>query len=401
MQGSWIPAMLLALGVCCAAAAAVQDSKGEDQPMSTPNAALQYYQGIVQLMEYVQILNREQSAERYKILEDGHRANLDETAAEVVGGCERALSYLHRGARMTYCDWGLPLEEEGLNTLMLHLWEAKLLSRAACLRARLHFKENNPTAAVDDLVAVLALSRHVANEGRDGHMPLLVEGEIELRAVDVAACHLPQLDLATAQRLADCLERLPDLQPLENLVRTDAKLWIDWHVAYAEEAIETGQWDENWLTTRLCFREDGDIRMLKDAAGGTPEGLLRLANASRKYFEEAATLIALPKEQYRTQWAALEKRAKAENAAFAVSLLPSISCLRDLHDRNRARRAMFKAAVEVIHGEGPKVLEEVPDPFGTGPFEYHALPDGFELRYQITDYAREPVVLKVGVGESI
>ena len=59
-------------------------------------------------------------------------------------------------------------------------------------------------------------------------------------------------------------------------------------------------------------------------------------------------------------------------------------------------RALFRAALAVANG-GPDKLKEAQyrDPFGTGPFEYRARPQGFELVAKLT-VRGEPVKLTVG-----
>ena len=60
-------------------------------------------------------------------------------------------------------------------------------------------------------------------------------------------------------------------------------------------------------------------------------------------------------------------------------MLPAIVKVIDARDRNRARLALLEAAVDVARN-GREALAKHRDPFGTGPFEYVARPQGFELR---------------------
>ena len=60
-------------------------------------------------------------------------------------------------------------------------------------------------------------------------------------------------------------------------------------------------------------------------------------------------------------------------------MLPSVIKVVDARDRYRARFAMLKAAVAVAR-DGQAALAKHNDPFGQGPFEYKALPQGFELK---------------------
>ena len=62
-----------------------------------------------------------------------------------------------------------------------------------------------------------------------------------------------------------------------------------------------------------------------------------------------------------------------------------------------ARAAMLKAAVAVAAG-GAEKIKDFRDPYGQGPFEYKALPQGFELQSKLTVEGK-PVTLKVGAAK--
>ena len=88
-------------------------------------------------------------------------------------------------------------------------------------------------------------------------------------------------------------------------------------------------------------------------------------------------------EEVETAWAALEQEAKAENAPMAMVELDSMAALRKTNDQAQARRAMFKAAVAVVHRGGGERLDQFRDPFGTRPFTYRALSEGFQLQSEL------------------
>jgi hypothetical protein len=63
-------------------------------------------------------------------------------------------------------------------------------------------------------------------------------------------------------------------------------------------------------------------------------------------------------------------------------------------NRNQVRMAMLLAGIAVAEG-GPEKLEDIKDPFGTGPFEYRALEHGFELKSKLI-VEDQPVTLRIG-----
>jgi hypothetical protein len=78
----------------------------------------------------------------------------------------------------------------------------------------------------------------------------------------------------------------------------------------------------------------------------------------------------------------------------AAFLIPQIDNLLAKERRSQARVAMLLAAIAVAEG-GPNQLKDIDDPFGSGPFEFHKLDKGFELKSQLR-YEGEQVTLKIG-----
>jgi hypothetical protein len=74
--------------------------------------------------------------------------------------------------------------------------------------------------------------------------------------------------------------------------------------------------------------------------------------------------------------------------------LPDVEQLLAKEHRNDARMAMLLAAVAVAES-GPEKLKAIKDPFGDGPFEYHALDSGFELQSTL-EFEGKPVALTFG-----
>jgi hypothetical protein len=81
---------------------------------------------------------------------------------------------------------------------------------------------------------------------------------------------------------------------------------------------------------------------------------------------------------------------------LATGELETMGFLRKVYDQARARRAMFQAAVAIVHRGGPARPKEFEDPFGAGPFKYRALPKGFELLSKLTEHQHKHVTLTVG-----
>jgi hypothetical protein len=140
----------------------------------------------------------------------------------------------------------------------------------------------------------------------------------------------------------------------------------------------------------LGSEESEEIMKLVDDKSA--ERLIQALEALGPFYAEQRRLVGLPRDQFLAQWPAAQAKQSANPVARVM--LPATTKIVDARDRYRARFAMFRAAVAVVR-DGQGALAKHPDPFGSGPFEYKALPQGFELRSKMT-YEGKPVTLTVG-----
>src|SRR5439155_12326489 len=118
------------------------------------NAALKYWQAFTQ-MNFTK--------EQEKLLEEWSKAPLDAATDKLLDSAKMALLYLHRGAKLDACDWGLDYED-GPGLLLPHLAKSRALTRLAALHACREFAQGRAPAAVDDALAALALARHANSD---------------------------------------------------------------------------------------------------------------------------------------------------------------------------------------------------------------------------------------------
>src|SRR5947209_3896085 len=98
-----------------------------------------------------------------KVVHGWETVPLDAAAKKVVDQSSAALDYLHRGAKLDKCDWGLDYDD-GIRLLMPHAGKARTLAQLAALRARSEFERGDAKAGVADVVAMLNLARHVQTD---------------------------------------------------------------------------------------------------------------------------------------------------------------------------------------------------------------------------------------------
>src|SRR4051812_21449087 len=101
----WIPLALLfslALLPSPPAGAEVADAKSD----LGANAAMKYWQAFAQMPA----LDREQEA----LLGEWNKVPFDPAALKLIATSEKSRLYLHRGAKLSRCDWSLDYED-GMN----------------------------------------------------------------------------------------------------------------------------------------------------------------------------------------------------------------------------------------------------------------------------------------------
>jgi hypothetical protein len=348
------------------------------------NAALMYWQAFALMPN----LDKEQE----KLLQDinnvaeWQKLPLHPEAQKLVEASQASLMYLHRGAKIARCDWGLDYND-GVSLMMPHLAKARDLVRLAALRARIEFERGNRKAARADTAAMAALARHVASDPI--MISILVGTGLEGVVVDVVAPYVPDLKASHAQAVA-MFEALPRAARLDEsiLLEKDYMARSIIRTLKEEELREPGAGLKLWNNFVLGSSVADSVKDIKDVneAIRLTEGLLPL-------YDDLARYVALPNDRFAAEYPAFKEKTKADNAVAGL-LLPAIDNIRAKQQRLQARMAMLLAGVAFVEGGAAK-LNQIKDPFGSGPFEYKALEPGFELKSKLL-YEGQPVTLVIG-----
>jgi hypothetical protein len=369
-----VPSLLL-LVPCCTALATAQ---APARPEAAANAAVQYWQAFA----FMPTLDKDQE----KLLADWDKVPLDAAAQKLLAASHNSLMYLHRGAKLKHCDWGLEYDD-GISLLLPHLAKARDLARLAALHARHEFERGNKGALRDDATAIMTLGRHV---GRDpvmicGLVRILIEGI----AIDLVAPYVPAMKAPHAQALAT-FEALPPAATFQQTILFEKKYFAGWMIRKLkeEEAKKKGAGLILWRKF-MDSPETPDVLKQIDSI----EEVLRQMEEVLPNYDELARLVALPKAEFDKQYESFTKEAPPGDVLLGA-LLPAVDKVLAKDHRNQARMAMLLAAIAVAEG-GPEKLKDIRDPFGTGPFEYRALDRGFELKSMLI-YEGQPVPLTVG-----
>jgi len=344
------------------------------------NAALKYWQAFAHLPP--------RNDEQQRRIGDWRATPLDAQARRLVEDSQNSFLYLRRGAALPRCDWSLNYED-GIGLLLPQLDRSRTLTLLACLRARLALADGHPAEAIDDILSVFALGRHIADPIM---VSLLVDYSLEQNAIDAVALMLPKLDAGALRRVAERLDALPTAGTLEQTLVTERDYFSAWAIRWLKEQEKSGGGDLKGKVKSLMLGSEGADEILRLVDDKSATRLIQALEELRPFYEEQRRLVMLPRDQFLVQWPELEKRQSANVTAKAM--LPSVIKVVDARDRHRARFAMLKAAVAVTR-DGQGALPNHTDPFGQGPFEYKALPKGFELRSKLT-LENKPIILTVG-----
>ena len=340
------------------------------------NAALQYWQAFAHLP---------------KVPAPGDTGP-DPDEARLVESGKDALLYLHRGASVGPCDWGLH-REDGPYLLLPHLAKGRDLGRLANMKVRRDFAAGNGREAADTAADTIVMARHLSSDPT-AIISYLVQLAVERAAIENLAPHLGALDAASLEALDRRLASLPPGGSLEACVRVERDLGTGWSIRELRKMNDQDPWKDRVLTP-YSFNEGGPqpakVEALAAAAGGTREGALKQFESLLPYLDELDRMIKLPRDPFRAKLADLEQRIKGN--AFAEAALPAMGRFYDNDAAGRARLTMLRAASAVLRG-GPDRLKQFKDPYG-GTFDYQPTDDGFELRSKVTE-KDQPVVLKVG-----
>ena len=381
MRPRTIPARLVASIMIVLIVAASTPAQQQPRPAGGglgENAALRYWQAFAAFPTLDEA--------RQKLLA-GPAAG--DEASKLAASGETALLYLRRGAAIGPCDWGLH-REDGPYLLLPHLGKGRDLARLASLRARLDFAAGNSARAVDTAADAIVMGRHLSTD-LTAIVSYLVQLAVERTAIVSLASGLAGADAAALDRLEARLAALPPGGSMDACMRVERDSFLDWAVTHLRQMTDQDPWKQKVLQPMSSSENAAQLDAIIAAAGGTREGMIRQFEALRPYYQEMATILRLPRDEFRAKFADI--RGRVEGNPVAKAIFPAVEKVYDRDAAGRTRMTLLKAAIAVVRGGGDRAREF--KDAGGAPIEYVATADGFELRSKVTDDGK-PVTLKVG-----
>jgi hypothetical protein len=349
------------------------------------NAAMKYWEGFALLPP----LNSDQE----RLLEDWQKAPLDGPALDLIKRSETSRLYLHRGAKLTRCDWSLDYDD-GIRLVMPHVPKARTLARLTALHARHEFEQRHWQSGWDDVMALLKLARHI--EKTPIMVGNLVGYSIEAIAIETASPWLQELKAILPKDAHAVTDSLPAGATLVELVEKEKQIGPQWLIRELKQAEQrqSGGWQAVWNEVlQVSANESKNLQRDDFRSIKTFEQAVKALEEILPLYDELAKIAALPWKEFDAQYQKFAAKSKAASPLAGV-LLPAMGNYVASHQRYQARVALFKAAVAVVQ-DGPDKLQRMPDPFGDGPFEYRAVDNGFELKSKLV-FREHAVTLTVG-----
>jgi hypothetical protein len=346
-------------------------------PAVSNNAALQYWQAFALLPAL--------DAQQEKLLDNRATAPLDAAALKLLEQSHASLKFLHRGAKLRECDWGLDYRD-GASMHLPHLGKARTMARLAALETRRAFEAGQHDRASDMAFGMAALARQVG--GDRTLVSMLVCYSIEEMTVAAVAPYLPELGASYSASKAT-FESLPPSPRIAQGVLCEKQMgaWIADQLKAAEQD-RPGAWRETWKSMILGNENTDPLKDVENFGQ-----VVEMMDNFQTVYDELAQLMSLPPKEFDAKYPEFTKRAQAASPV-AKTLLPAMEKVVTAQRRSEARMAMLLAGIAVVEG-GPGKLAGIKDPFGDGPFEYEKLDGGFKLSSKLMEDGR-PVALEIG-----
>ena len=303
------------------------------------------------------------------------RTNVDASVeAELCEKIQPICDLMHQAAAATNCDWGVE-QPMTFDTLLPHLSPCRNLARAAVWSVA-HCRTDDPSAAVDDLVASSRLGQNVSSTALIGH---LVNVAIQGMVIDSITEHASMLVSAGDTRLIDLLNSANYDESLRRAYLQEAgmvsRLADDLASKPPEEAAHELA-SVGGESTAAQIQSMGPVQAIAD--------IRQVAELEKQF----ANALNLPEAEYREWMSSLDAFRKTN--PFVNALLP----IENVVDKTQAmtvRSAMAAAGLAVTQ-DGPDALQSHPDPTTGQPFAYKQTPDGFALESSF-QFAQKPLSL--------
>ena len=347
------------------------------------NAALSYWQAFALLPQI--------SEEKRDLLAScvSGESPIDDVMRGLVAESENSLRYLHRGAEINSCGWGLAYEY-GPFAYLPHLAKARELARVALLRARIRFQSGMMDEGMDDTVAAIQLGRHAGQQGVIVLINILVGFAIEAEAIDTIGDSLHLMSAAQRGELQKQLDQIEPTIDMKTALQGEKDVFLGWVI----REFEGGASSERIME---LVSGEPDKKITDRIEKASQDQLLTWAKALSAIYDQGQAMMSLAPDEATEAGEKLitQLRETGTGNPLGELFLPSFASARRAEAIFETRKQLLKAAFAIFES-GSTALNrpDIGDPYGEGAFELQRIEDGAEL---ISELERGGTAIKLRI----
>jgi hypothetical protein len=251
------------------------------------------------------------------------------------------------------------------------------------------------------LLATFSLGRNVSRDGTI--ISALVQVAIERIVLASLVQQWPELSSDLLAEMLQGFDQVPARGTMAEAMKTERVALYGWLVGKIRQAQSRHPGNDAQALQEIAriieemrgAPEPGQNRPefakpVIQAAGGTTDGLLKYLAELEPMYRELERVMGLPYADYVPAIEQLDKQVQASPNLLAHELLPAVLKVRDKEFKAIAWHTMVRAAHQ-FRQDAAQGLQRVPDPFGSGPFDYRRFVlDGVDRGFILKSELRNP-----------
>lgn len=369
------------------------------------NPALIYHQGVL-------LLPQLSDEDRKHVFETDWRTRaLDQRCTDLVTTYRNTFKMLRRAAASeVVCEWGIDMSD-GPATLLPALARFKSIAQVVGLRARVHFAEGNEEAAREELLATIAMARHVSKDGT--LISVLVQVAMESLVASFIAENFYQFTPETFEQFAVRLNSGPPHGSVQQSMAVEKSSFYEWLIQQVTriEAEASGNqqrlhakvrelWKNHFSESESDKQADKIVDEWIAGTDGSAAGLIGYVRQLEPFYDEITHIVGLPWSEYQIRYPEFEKKTRVHSNVLARDFFSAIGNCRKKEFTVQAKLAMLQAAIAYKLG-GDAAFNAIADPFGDGPFTFRrftleGVDRGFEVesRLNCRGFAEKLIIIE-------
>lgn len=305
-----------------------------------------------------------------RVIDSWENPDLKE-AAQSLKSVKIPLDYIRRGAALERCAWAADFKKDGIATLLPQLTHMRQYAKLLVVSAQVRMSNGDTEGAIDDLIAIMHVSRHAAADG--SLIGCLVQISMDKLAVDAIAKQLHRFDRTELESVRARLNALPSRYSVQSSIATERLLsvWLKRLLLNNDGKIDTQQLKELGLT------ELNEALKGKDAKKHA-ELLTQWFDEMDAFYQRLYDNFGLPYDQFVKADAQYVKDIENSDNVFIKMLMPALGTAYKTERRAKSMYVILDAAIALRLG-GDEAFNAVTDPADGKPFDREVTDAGLVL----------------------